>query len=274
MAGLMVYIPGSTSNDGEAELTRVGLGDLLDRNVAAIPLPIGNSGPDGGNGRLIIFDMGPGFPDTPHNVDWKTQGWKPAPPDPEKRTELAAGRYWLGYVKGGKPTPAELRRPDVIDGEYVTLRDGQQWVIPIEDYLPRRLTVSRHTGNEVREVADRHLEFSNWCNALFETFLSDGFAAMLQKDKVIVIDRGLSFAAMALSKNYRVTRDVVDLLELIEDYEAWEIAKVATGIAPALRLVADQKKTGSNFHSSDVSSMQTSTPADSNVQITSPHCST
>jgi hypothetical protein len=244
MAGILVYLPGSTGNNGGDELKRVGLAELLDRSVSPIATPIVTAGPDGGGGRLITFDS-PNLPATPTNIDMATQEWKPAPPS----GELPAGRYWLGYVKDQRPTPAELQRADLCDGEPVILRDGNQWVVPIADYLPKRLTVDPSSGKEVREVAERHRAFVHWADSLYEYFLSDGFAAMLEKDLVVQIPDGLAGVAMALAKNYRVNRDVVDLLELVEEYEAFEVVKVAIGMAGTLRAISEKKNTEQFSHS-------------------------
>lgn len=267
MAGILVYLPGFAGADVQPEFERLGLTELLDRSVTAIATPLAASGPDGGSGKLVTFDA-IGLPDTPRYVDLNTQEWRAAPPDPDH--ELPAGRYWLGYVKAAKPTPVELQRSELCDGDPVVLRDGNRWVIPIEDYLPRRLTIDPTTGHEVRAVPERHREFANWTNALFELFLSDGFTKVMEKEVVITIPRGLSYAALALAKNYRVNLAVVDLLELIEDYEAFEIAKVATGIGPAMRACAEKKSMELPSRSPAGNSTPTSTAGASNGQLTPP----
>lgn len=243
MAGILVYLPGFAGADVQPEFERLGLTELLDRSVTAIATPLAASGPDGGSGKLVTFDA-IGLPDTPRYVDLNTQEWRAAPPDPDH--ELPAGRYWLGYVKAAKPTPVELQRSDLCDGEPVLLRDGNQWVVPIADYLPKRLVINDATGNEERQVPKRHAEFVQWANLLYDWFLSDGFAKLSGEKKEVVIPRGLTFAAMALEKNYRINRLLVDMLELMEDYEAFELTKVATGLAASMRLVAQKKSTPSS----------------------------
>ncbi len=123
----------------------------------------------------------------------------------------------------------------------MTLKDGRQWVVPIADYLPKRLTIDLKTGAEVRAVAERHREFCHWADSLFERFMSDGFSAQLEKNPVIEIPQGLTFTAIALAKNYRVNRDVIDLLQLIEEYEAFEVASVSCGLSGLVRALAQKK---------------------------------
>jgi hypothetical protein len=239
MAGLMVYLPGCTGQDPQ-ELERRGLGDLLDRSVSPIMMPILSGGPDGGSGKLVTFD-GPGLSDTPRNVDTATQEWRAAPPDPEH--ELEAGRYWLGYVKNAKPTPEELQRKQLIDGEPVVLADGCSWVIPIADFAPERLTYDPNTGAEISVPEDRHRLFVDRANEIFAHFMSDSFHELLSKELTATIPGGLSFAGLALSKNYRVNANAVDLLQLVGQVEAFEIARVAIGMKMVERLLAQKKST-------------------------------
>jgi len=241
MAGILVYLPGHGDADLSAEFTRLGLADLLDRSVAAIPVPLAQ-GPDGAAGRLVIFD-GLHLPPTPPNFEPEHQEWLEAPPD----GDLEKGRYWVGYVKGQKPTPSELQRNELHVGEEVILRDGNSWAIPDADYLPKRLTRDRNTGAEVREVTEAHRQFVHQANSIYEWLLSDGFSKAMEKDVVMQIPGSLGFCAAALAKNYRVNCDVVDLLDLIGEYEAWDVVKVVTGFSATMRALSEKKSMGSSF---------------------------
>lgn len=245
MAGLMVYIPGG---GGRHDFERLGLEALLDRRVAVLPVEC-NRGPDGGAGSLVGFDS-PEFPrDTPTIYDDKSQEWLAAATD----GELACGRYWVGYVKGRKPRPEELQRRTIYDGEPVELGDHGVWVVPVADYLPRRMSRDRATGKEISVPKDEHAEFVRLANETFQHFLSDGFAVMLAQNRV-VIPNARRLADMALAKNYRVNADVIDLLGILEDLSMIEIAKAATGLTLAGR-VLDQKKSaeGTQFQSANLS---------------------
>lgn len=229
--GIMVFLPDCASTDPEQLIER-GAGELLDPGIDAIGLNV-VKGPGGKSGMLFTFAP---YTD-PRSYDEKTQTWLEAPPD----GELAKGRYWVGYVTARKPTPEELQRRDLIDGEPVVLADNKVWVIPCCEFAPKRLTRDVNTGEEKRVVAEAHRQWVEWTNALFSLFVSEGFSAIVEKERVVHIPNGLGYAALTLSKNYRVNSDVVDLLGLIEEYQAFEIARVATGMSLVER-IADQKK--------------------------------
>lgn len=237
MAGLMVYIPGG---GGRQDFQRLGLESLLDKGMTALPFEI-HRGPDGGGGSLIGFDSAEFPRDTPTVYDEKTQEWLPAATD----GELACGRYWIGYVKGKKPRPEELQRRSLFDGEPVELGDHAVWVIPVADYLPRRMSRDRVTGKDISLPVEEHEEFVRLANETFQHFLSEGFAVMLAQNRV-VIPNARRLADMALAKNYRVNADVIDLLGIFQDLLLVEIAKAATGLTLAGR-VLDQKKSAAEM---------------------------
>lgn len=239
MSGIMVFLPGYAGDERD-ELARRGLADLFDNTVSTIFSPVAK-GPDGGPGKHVIF-YSQFLPDTPRCYEPALQEWKPAP----KSGDLESGRYWLGYVRGAKPEPGELVRREVCDGEPVILRDGNSWTVPIADFMPKRLTIDAD-GREVREVADRHREFVFLSDRIFALLLESGYEVEGEHGPAIEIPGGLTFAALALSKNYRVNRDAVDLLELIEDLEAFKVAAVVTGMAPALRAIAEKKNLELSF---------------------------
>lgn len=218
-----VFILGSKPNDISI-LQEAGCDSLFDR-IAQPQFTDCFEGPCG-SGKLIYANRG--VPVSEYRPD--LQQW------------LDCGKYWLGIWTNRKPTPELLQREIVLDGQLLRLCDGNMWSIPIVEYLPHRLTVDRTTGNEIRVVAPQHLDFAEWCNQLYRYFLSDEFQDRVKEEYVIHIENGLTFAAAALAKNYRVNRDLIDMLGLIEDHEAFKIAEVATGLA-LFNQLDDQKKT-------------------------------
>lgn len=234
MSGILAYLPRYQGSDTQ-ELVRRGLGSLLDRSVTPIMVEA-TTGPDGEHGTLVTFCGAVPLPPPPY--DEAKQTWLAAPPD----GELEAGRYWLGYVNDAKPSAGELQRGTLFDGEPVTLRDGNQWVVPISGFLPKRLTRDRTTGEEIEAVADEHRDFDTWSNAILDLFMSSGFLEMVTREKVVHIPKGLRYAALALAKNYRVNLDVIDCLDLVGGHEAFDVARVACGML-TLERVLGQKKT-------------------------------
>ena len=226
MAGIMIYVPGADQVPPQT-LTELGLGDLLEPGIAPLAMPPGGKTPDGGTGKLVVFDC-PSRPEltTPHVIDLASQEWIPAPPS----GDLAAGRYWVGFVVDAPPGPSELARRTICDGEAILLADGRSWTVPIARYLPQRLTRDPKTGQEVTAATAQHREFSNRATDLFCYFMSDEFQDEVSQNGRVRIPNGLEFAALALAKNYRVNIDVVDALGLVSEWEAFDIARVASGL--------------------------------------------
>ena len=230
--GIMMYLPGYSGSDRE-EVVRRGLADLLEPTVDVIPTPV-VKGPDGKAGTLFTFFPG----HSPREVDVNTQEWLEAPPD----GELDGGRYWLGYVKGRKPTPEQLQRRDLIDGEAVVLADDKVWVVPCCNKAPKRFTRDR-AGREVEVVKDQHKRWVEWSNELFGVIINQGYGTLGDPDYIIQIPGGIRYAALALGKNYRVNADVLDLLELIDERVVSDLVLAATGITALARLIAQKKST-------------------------------
>lgn len=228
--GILIFLP-DYEGDDRNELAARGLGDLIDSSVDAIFTPI-SKGPTGGGGKLVTFYPG----NAPREYDAKLQTWMEAPPD----GELKAGRYWLGYVTKSKPRPEDFQRATLIDGEPVVLCDDKVWVIPCCEYAPKRITRDKG-GDEIRVVKTEHALWVDWSNALYQLFVSEGFHAIVEKESVVRIPNGLKYAALSLVKNYRVNIDTIDLLELIDEHKAFDIARVATGMSIIERLCHEKK---------------------------------
>lgn len=230
-----LYLPGQGPNS-EAALRDVGAEWALDSSVTPMFCSV-DEGPDGVSGRLVYFEQRGRF-STRHlaAVDLSAQRWEPAAPD----GDLPAGRYWLGVWKGQSTNPTDLERAKVVDGVPVELRGGGLWVIPIVDYLPQCVRLNRTTGEEELRPLPEHLSFIEQTNALFHYFIGDEFQDRVRETFKVLIPKGLSYAAEALAINYRINRDLVDMLDLIGEYEAADIATVATGLQMAATV--DQKK--------------------------------
>ena len=82
--------------------------------------------------------------------------------------------------------------------------------------------------------------------------MSDSFQVMLRKELRVQIPSGMRFAALALAKNYRVTIDVIDVLDLVGEIEAARVAMVAAGITSIEKAIDQKKSTRQPFLSAAV----------------------
>jgi hypothetical protein len=151
------------------------------------------------------------------------------------------GGYWLGLWKDHRPGPEDLQRQDLADGLPVKLLDGNQWVVAIADYLPKLFRLDRATGEQKLQPLPADMPFIEKTNALFEYLTGDEFHGTLEETMTVMIPNGLTYAAEALSKNYRVNFDLLEMLRVVGQLEAVKIAGVATGLELMARR-GEQKK--------------------------------
>jgi hypothetical protein len=199
-----IYVP---KGRGEATslLRRVGAEWALDGNVAAMGTHVVEGGPDGAGGMLVHFDPRGGVAANQiTKINLELQDWEPAAPCGEQR----GGRYWLGLWKDHRPGPEDLQRQDLADGLPVKLLDGNQWVVAIADYLPKLFRLDRATGEQKLQPLPADMPFIEKTNALFEYLTGDEFHGTLEETMTVMIPNGLTYAAEALSKNYRVNFDL------------------------------------------------------------------
>lgn len=200
----LIYIPNVpgdvTPND--EKLSKVGL-PALAQGCATITT---SAGPDGKPG--VVFSWPTSDPRSTMGYLPEIQEWIPA----EAVGDLAEKRYWVGFVKGLLPTPQELSRPMLLEGDGdsrgTVLGDGRKWVIPAAGMLPKR---SRYTskgwGWEVVQQFEAYWEEScQWYTDLITKDISDG--------QTTVAANCCDYLTRALSMNYRLTPEVVSHLGL------------------------------------------------------------
>lgn len=226
MAGYQVYLPGQRGADPEL-LRAVGLGDILDENQGVDASPIDSKGPDGGGGVIFFFgDTIPGY-------RAGSQIWQPAKP----AKDLAAGRFWLGIEANQRPTPSDLQRHVHFGGALVKLDDGNEWMVPIAQRLPHRLSIDEN-GNPVRVPKRKYEEFYRRTVGYYQSIVSFGN----QSEQSVTFADAWPHAVEALTMNYRVNADVIDFLELLDDVNVITVV-CATFEMGVLMEIEAQKKT-------------------------------
>lgn len=111
------FLPGRRGVD-QSDLSRLGLDKILDRPHGSAA--VANT-PSGGPGFTVVDRS---TPITLARIFPDLQIWKAAP----KVDGVVP--YYVGYHKENKPTPTDLERPRVIDGDLVVDLDGEIWTAP------------------------------------------------------------------------------------------------------------------------------------------------
>lgn len=164
------------------------------------------------------------------------QDWVPALPDPQRK--LKAGRYWIGTLKGQKPTPADLARKESAThlGFGMILGDGCPWTIPNAMALPH------YMGFNDQGELDRYPVKE--CMPLYErTLWALGHAIAVLRDEC-EFDSQSAFYYMVemLSVNYRICPQLVSSLQLFNEQNLFTAMGKTTDVEQILRIQDELKK--------------------------------
>ena len=182
-------------------------------------------GPDSKSGT--IYSFGPG----------KT-GFHPG-----QQTWTAVDDYYIGC--GDDVTPALLLRPEPIDGHYVCLEDGNDWLIPCARMFPAGTMLPESLilgpdGAWVTEILPRFARFSARAQKVWDAFTGDN-----EMDFSTASD----IAAEALSINYYIGRHEISILRLFSTTNVMNILKAMVDYPTLMEDI--KKKTQEDGSTSD-----------------------
>ena len=122
MAGFVYYVSEAAGNLASVLTKRFGLAETTIRPEVRYT----TAGPDGTAGHTATLDL-------------SSTGRKSRSPahDPADQRWRQFSDFWLGVWTADPPTPADLARPRVHDGDTVRLGDGRDWTVPAHTLLPR-----------------------------------------------------------------------------------------------------------------------------------------
>lgn len=226
----LIYIPGDDRSD-QNKLADVGLPSLVP-GCSMIPTL---QGPDGKSG--IVFSWPTSDPRSLVGYQPEFQEWIPA----EATGDLAEKRYWVGFVKGLLPTPQDLAKPMLLEGDDdsrgTLLGDGHKWIIPAAGMLPKR---SRYTSKGWSWEVIK--QFEAYWNESCRWYLELATKELSEDRKTTVSADCCEYLTRALALNYMVTPEVVSHLGLFNTLTIGPALK-ATIHGIAVREEAAQKKT-------------------------------
>jgi hypothetical protein len=141
-----------------------------------------------------------------------------------------------------RPTPDELARADVISGQWLTLDDGNAWLIPsarrfqerdglLESALnlPQRLTLNEQGDWVLGGIKARYERLwklactygDAWSTALSEAQEDSGTCVIRLDDKVL-----LDTAVEAVKTNYRAGAIELDMLGVFDQEVMWKVLAI------------------------------------------------
>lgn len=229
MAGFLYYIEGATQDVKIADLRCFGLGYAFDSDGDFTA-----SGATRGPGQC-----GPGIV----VANMSRLGERPLGFYPDQQTWSAGAEssVQIGYYTEDPPTPEDLARRRLLDGHFVTLGDGNDWLIPIArgagdddgniywyEALPKGMTLNGDRqwvpGDVVSEYAAIWNIAQRWADAVFKVNKPETQDGDVVRVKLDFTENMGTAARIALSANYRVDDGEIALLNLFCDERlAYEI---------------------------------------------------
>ena len=227
MAGFLYYLPELDRSIKIDDARAAGLGYAFARRICGNTFH--TTEPFGGPG-VVFAD-----PDRVAKIGfYKEQTWRPVPGKP----------YWIGFYPERRPGPADLARPKMLDGHFVRLADGNDWLVPVargwhdEDggagwyhAVPRTADLD-DAGNWIQgDVVAEYRELWDLATAWWDVkaAAADAVADDAGGERVAVpwslntLAGSLDAAVAALAVNYRLSKFEVAALGLFDTHSAQRI---------------------------------------------------
>lgn len=201
-----IFIPDAPATASPEHLMNVGLGHLAE-GFHAIPHQGSKDIADGKNGAIYFWPR----PGDSFALPKKPLTWIPA----VRFRGLEAGRYFIGYDPDSLPRSSELLVPLPIPGEHLPLVDASQtWIVPDFLFLPAGmvLTADGVKLERLSRYQQRTFNASSWIRQC-ESFTNQIRSGRV--DDSIEWDKAWGFGYDSLCLNFRLTPEVVNLLNLL-----------------------------------------------------------
>ena len=150
----------------------------------------------------------------------------------EKVEEPGALAFWLGYAREQKPGPIDLARQETVPGHWVTLGDGDEWIVPVaRSFREDRVTLPHNMrmgpdGKIVKSLKQEYRDLFDRASPIADEIYNSGATTI--NDEVL-----FKLAVDGLSVNYRVGIAEVNLLGLLDTQTCLEVLKAMIDL-PAL----------------------------------------
>jgi len=141
---------------------------------------------------------------------------------PDSQTWIEGKPFWIG--RDDTPTPPEaLLRKEPIDGHWVTLEDGNKWLVPVVRVFPfgtslPEALVLGPDGELVSKPLARFAKVVADADRVYDFFLDPDGAELMHSE-------AWSIANRALAVNYHVWPEFVSMAELLTTRNIAEVLK-------------------------------------------------
>jgi hypothetical protein len=206
-------------------------------------------GPDGMDGMAFSFETKAGDNNRPFIVGYFQ----------EKQTWIKAngGKFWIGYYNDAKPTAESLMRKEQVNGHYVKLLNGQDWLIPVARLFPEG-TILPHSlvlgpdGDIVKEIIPRYAKYSQIGERVWTEFKRQMNWEDVEEDhKPFNEQEEWECAIRALSINYLVGQWEVSALRLLSTNNVQNIFHAIVDIPTMMAVIKSQNESAKKKENAD-----------------------
>lgn len=232
---MISYFLPHKNGSNSTHLIEAGLEQLL-RSGDDVPkfADLPGTGPGDLPGQIVTWGSSESLAYLPEKQDWYE-----IPADPVRG--LPKGRYWIGKLKGEKPLPDDFARNTMIAGEVrMVLGDGQYWEIPNSNLFPMKFGLGEN-GEMVKVPRDdyRHV-FKR------TTWALDLLINSIQNNEPIDEEEAVTYCVEILSMNYRINREIVLWLGLLEPTLLTQFMSFTTEVDRITEIYEEVKKKASH----------------------------
>lgn len=251
MAGFLYYIEGAKADLKIEALRSLGLGYAFDTNGDFTASGVSRGPGDLGAG-VVLTDM-KRLGDRLIGLYPDKQTWRIIP-------RAGDQKLMVGHYKDDRPMPADLQRAEILDGHFVRLEDGNDWLIPVArgvgeidgelvpyDKLPHTIGLG-NDGSWSRDGAISKYG-ALWTLALrWWDELQRGLTGDVIEDSAKVVV-SMEFndiadgAVEALTTNYRLHKAEVSMLGLFSDRSMYQVMHALVDM-PTIEAFAKKKLRG------------------------------
>jgi len=224
----LIFIPEDPGTCFTPENMLKSVGIDYKENVEQVPLSADFS-PAGTKGRLFTWDTLKG---NKLAYQPEQQTWKPAIAD----KDLKADRYWIGFWDNSPPTPKQLVKHETYPGKLVQLKDGNSWLVPAARFCPHQYLYD-DDGQMAEVICDEFREFWEMSARFVQELLNFDEQSVPQPTA-----EWAGHAADALMINYRITPEVINHLNLLNNQNVVECVGATVCKHEILEELAAQKK--------------------------------
>lgn len=157
----------------------------------------------------------------------------------EVKRDDGTTNYWIGWDKASPPTPADVQRDKLVDGHYVMLGDGNEWLIPVVGPYRSRLPQEFRVNGKGELIADVKRDYRKLLKD------SESLRTRWMENGTVLKAEFWMYAASLLEVNYRVGLHEIagDVLNLVNTDNYVDVFNVSVGLRD-IELDEQVKKNG------------------------------